>query len=320
VIPRAVLLGLMALIALFGAVTMCARSVVRDQIAAVAALDPRSFDALTLVVVGSGGAYENPQRHGPAVAVGLGPRIVLVDAGRGVAEGLRAVTIPVAQPDTVFLTSLLPENVVGLDDLLYTGWLAPRTAPVRLIGPPGTRALAEALMRAHAGGVAALTESLALPADGALLSALEVGDGWSEDRDGLAVRVAALPGGPLPALAFRFEAKGRSAVVSGVGWGGDALVPFASGAGALVLEALHRPSLDGAIEAGGEDAERLRREGALHASLEDAASVASRAGVGTLVLVRLRPPPILAWQFERAAGAGFAGKVVVAADGEEIVP
>ena len=39
-----------------------------------------------------------------------------------------------------------------------------------------------------------------------------------------------LAGGPLPALAYRAEWRGRSAVISGNGWAEDALVDFAQGA------------------------------------------------------------------------------------------
>ena len=81
--------------------------------------------------LGTGGGYENPDRRGPALALGLGADVVLVDAGRGVAEGLRAAQIPVAQPRLVVLTSLLPENTVGLDDLLQT---APGEAKVKTVG------------------------------------------------------------------------------------------------------------------------------------------------------------------------------------------
>jgi ribonuclease BN (tRNA processing enzyme) len=318
VIPRAVLLGLMLLVSLVGAITLCARQRVRSAVAAVAALDPRSFKTLSLVVVGSGGAHENPERRGPCIAVGFGPRIVLVDAGRAAAEGLRAAGIPVDQPDTVYLTSLLPENALGLDDVLLTGWLAPRKRPLRLIGPEGTREFAASLERAYARGAGALAEGLALPPEGERFEALEIGDGFSEERDGLTVRAALLPGGPLPALAYRAEAGGRAAVISGTGFGDEAVVALARGAAVLVHEALHRRSLDAAIEAGGEEGERLRREGELHTSLETVGVLANRAGVRTLVLVRLRPPPLFAWQFQHAVGASFGGEVIVAADGDEI--
>jgi hypothetical protein len=76
--------------------------------AGVVPIETRSYPRLTLVAVGTGGAYENPDRRGPSTAVAAGPRILLVDAGRSVAEGLRNATISVAQPDTVLLTPRTP--------------------------------------------------------------------------------------------------------------------------------------------------------------------------------------------------------------------
>ena len=79
------------------------------------------------------------------------------------------------------------------------------------------------------------------------------------------MRAAALPGGPLDALAYRFEASGRSIVVSGTGWAPDALVGFARGASVLVHEAAFIPEPEIARELGIDaEAERLRREIALH--------------------------------------------------------
>ena len=51
----------------------------------VAPLDPADYDELSVVTVGTGSAFENPERMGPATAVGLGTTVVLVDAGRGIA-------------------------------------------------------------------------------------------------------------------------------------------------------------------------------------------------------------------------------------------
>ncbi len=187
----------------------------------VGVIDHRRFETLTIITAGTGAAQEDPERLGPAIAVGAGERLVLVDAGRAAAEALRSAQLPLDQVDTVFLTSLLPENVVGLPELLLTGWAAQRERPLRLVGPPGTRALAEGLERAYALPIETTAEGLGMAADGARLEAIEAGDGWSEERDGLAVRAAQLDGGPLPALAYRFESGRRAAVVNGVGWGGD---------------------------------------------------------------------------------------------------
>jgi len=281
-------------------------------------LEPREFSGLAVITVGTGTEYENPHRLGPATLVGTGSRAVLVDAGRGVAEALRSARVPVVQPDTVFLTRLTPENTVGLDDLLLTGWLLSRERPLRLVGPVGTRALARGLEAAHAAGVAARGASLGLPADGARFEVVEIGDGWEARSGPLAVRAAALPGGPIPALAYRFEAAGRGVVVGTAGWGADALVALAQGADLLVHDAFWSESLEQAIEAGADDPDRLRHETAWLIPLEDVGAIAARAGVGTLVLTRLRPPPLYDFMFGRIVGEDFDGRLVVADDGEEI--
>jgi ribonuclease BN (tRNA processing enzyme) len=250
--------------------------------------------------------------------VGAGSRAVLVDAGRGVAEALRAAGVSVIQPDTVFLTRLSPENTVGLDDLLLTGWLLPRERPLRLVGPPGTVALARGLEAAHAAGVAARGEALGLPAAGARFEAVEVGDGWQATSGPLTARAAALPGGPTPALAWRFEANGRAVVVGTAGWGEDALVALATGADVLVHDAFWSESLEQAIEAGADDPERLRAESRWLTPLDDVGAIAARAGVETLMLTRLRPPPLYDFMFGRIVGEDFDGRLVVAEDGEEI--
>jgi ribonuclease Z len=302
------------------ALTCAARRADR-VIAGVAPLDARAFAQLTLVTLGTGGAYENPNRAGPCMALALGDEIALVDAGRAVAEALRSASIPVAQPRSVYLTSLLPENTVGLDDLLLTGWLAGREAPVRLVGPPGTRVLAERLIAAHGPAIRAQAEALDLPEAGAGFETLEIEDGWSEARGSLALRAGALPGGPLPALAYRFEAGGRSVVVAPAGWAPDALVDFARGAHVLVHEAAFVPTPDLAEKIGLDvDSERLRREGALHTSIEAVGDLAHRAGVETLVLVRLRPPPVYDLQITGLVDDRFGGHIVIAGDGDEITP
>jgi ribonuclease BN (tRNA processing enzyme) len=284
----------------------------------VGVLEPRSFETLTVVTAGTGAAQEDPERLGPLLVVGAGERAVIVDAGRAAAEALRRSNIPLGQPDTVFLTSLLPENVAGLGELLLTGWAAPRTKPLRLIGPPGTNALAQGLEQAYATAIAATSEALGQAPDGAGFDPVEIGDGWSEERDGLTVRAAALAGGPLPALAYRFESGGRSLVVNGVGFGREAVVALAQGADLLLQEAMHTPSVENATKAEGSEGERISKETAWHTRAETAGEIAARAGVGKLVLVRLRPPPLHDRQYLGLVREAFAGPVLVAEDADEV--
>ncbi len=299
----------------------CAAWRAERVMAGVAPLEAREFPSLTVVTVGTGGAYENPDRLGPAIALALGSEIALVDAGRGVAEALRAARIPIEQPATVYLTSLLPENTVGLDDLLLTGWLEGREEPLRLVGPPGTTALADRLAAAHEAGIRGRSAGLGLPEGGSRIEAVEAGAGWSETRSGLSIEAGALTGGPLPALAWRAEAGGRAVVVAPTGWAPDALVEFTRGANTLVHEAAFVPDAELAAEIGIDmDPERLDREARLHTSIDAVGGIAARAGVETLVLVRLRPPPVYDVQIAGPVGETFAGRIVIPDDGDEIAP
>jgi ribonuclease BN (tRNA processing enzyme) len=288
----------------------------------VAPLDQQAYEELNVITIGTGNEYENPERRGPSTAIGLGQAIVLVDAGRGIAEGLRAAQIPLNQPSLVVLTNLLPLNTMGLDDLLFTGWLTPREKPLRILGPPGTRALVEGLEAAHSAGRDALAPALGLPPEGGRFLVQEVNDGYSEEIDALKIEARALPGGPLPTLAWRFSNADSRIVVSGSGWGRETLTSFAGGADVLVHEAAYLPTLAELEGTGAEipNPERLELEAKLHTSIEDVGDLAADAQVDRLVLVRLRPPPFFNLQVESIVSTDFPGQVVVPDDGDVVYP
>ena len=289
--------------------------------ALVGPLEERHFASLTVIAVGTGSGYENPERLGPSTALAWGSEVVLVDAGRGVTEALRNALIPVTQPRLILLTNLLPLNVVGLDDLLYTGWLEDREEPLRVVGPRGTAALIEGLLAAHQAGADGLGRALPLSSRGARIEVEEVGDGYTEEIGDVTLRAGALPGGPLPALAWRFERGRRSVVVSGTGWAPDALVEFARDTDLLVHEAVYVPPPED-IEGAGviADPERLIQEAALHTSIEDVGALATRAGVKQLALVRMRPPPFYNFQVTLIVGQTYDGEISVPEDGESLNP
>lgn len=288
----------------------------------VAPLEPRTAQALEVVAVGTGSDYENPERLGPSTAIVHGETVVLVDAGRGIAEALRSAKIPLDQPSLVLLTNLLPLNTVGLDDLAYTGWLGDRRAPLRIVGPVGTRALVESLERAHAAGRDALGGALGLPAEGGRLEVEEVGDGHALELGRLRIEARALEGGPLPTLAWRFTEGDHRVVVSGSGWDRSALARFAANADVLVHEAAYLPTPEELEGTGAEvpHPERLEQEAKLHTPIVDVGDLAREAQAKRLVLVRLRPPPFFELQVRSIVANDFSGEIVVPKDGEVVYP
>jgi ribonuclease BN (tRNA processing enzyme) len=110
-------------------------------------------------------------------------------------------------------------------------------------------------------------------------------------------------------------------VVAPTGWALDALVEFTRGAHLLVHEAAFIPDADLARGLGLDvDPARLEREAGLHTRLESVGGLATRAGVETLVLVRLRPPPVYDIQVSGLVDDDFDGRIVIPDDGDEITP
>jgi ribonuclease BN (tRNA processing enzyme) len=88
----------------------------------------------------------------------------------------------------------------------------------------------------------------------------------------------------------------------------------------LIAEAVSVPSLEVAAQLGIEDTDRLVHEAKLHTPVEDIGTVARRANVQALALVRLRPPPVFNLQVSGIVSNEFNGTVIVPQDGDEITP
>ena len=284
-------------------------------------LETRHFERLSVITVGTGGAHEDHNRSGPSTAVGIGQQIWLVDAGRGLADALRKAKIPMVQPSTVLLTSLLPENTLGLDDLLAASWLEGRRERIRLLGPAGTADLARNIEAAVRPSLEVWSRGLAEELGDPGFDVTEIAGGWTVASESIEVNAGALPGGPAPALAYRFDWRGRILVVGGTGFNDDALVEFARGAHTLVHEANYIPTVEEAKTAELDtDPADLERQARMHTTLADVGMLATRAGVETLVLVRLRPPPVYTLQVTSFVNDTFEGSILVPSDGDEITP
>ena len=313
-----VLLGMIVLLGVLWGMAFLSKHFERVA-AGVAPLDEIAPEELSIVVVGSGGTFENPERGGPALLAGRGADLALFDAGRGVADGLRRAVVPVRQARAVFLSSLMPENTAGLDELYVQGWLDGAKTPLVVYGPAGTQALVEAMLAAQRPGAEAQARAFALAPEGGSVAARELADGAEVALGALRVRAFALAGGPLPALAYRLVDGERAFSFAGASWDAEALVRAAERTELLATEGVYQGSLDQAAAAGADVAQR-REEAKLHIALEAVGGVATRAGVRGVLLSRLRPPPAFHYQYEDIVEATYRGPVHIAEDGETITP
>lgn len=184
----------------------------------------QASDITQVVLLGVGNPNPVPERSGPATAIIVNGTSYIIDFGPGVmrraALAARDKNIPALEAKNIghaFLTHLHWDHSAGFPDLLLTSWTLGRKVPFQLVGPPGTRALADNIVQAYAEDIRFRVEGLE-PANN---------QGWrvvtSEAMSGVAyrddnVKVEVFPvchGGWDTAVGYRFTTPDRVIVISG---------------------------------------------------------------------------------------------------------
>lgn len=257
--------------------------------AAAANNAPAVSDTTAVILLGTGMPVPNPAAQGPATAVTVGSRIFLFDAGAGVMRQMAAAGLPTrGGPVTAaFLTHLHSDHTLGLPDLILTSWVMGRRAALRLIGPPGTRAMVGHLLEAWRQDIHVRTEGLERGVRGGqAVDVRETRGGVVYDSAG--VRVTAIPvphGNWTVAFGYRIDTPGKSIVISGDTAPSAAVERAAHGVDLLIHEAYPEARLAPEPRPGGEEWPRYMR--AFHTSDRELGALAARARPRLLVLYHI---------------------------------
>jgi ribonuclease BN (tRNA processing enzyme)/creatinine amidohydrolase/Fe(II)-dependent formamide hydrolase-like protein len=278
---------------------------------------PPPADSLRVVMLGTGTPNADPERSGPAVALVRGGRSYLFDAGAGVVRraALAAQSVGDALSpsmlQTVFLTHLHSDHTAGLADLMLMPWVLERTAPLRVIGPPGTKAMVDHLLAAYA-------EDREIRLDGGepsnrtgwRVEVSEVTEGEVFRDTQVVVRALRVPHGRWKtALAYRVEAADRRVVVSGDTGPSEALAAFCAGCDVLVHEVYSTERFKT------RPIEWQRYHAAYHTSTVELAGLATRARAPMLLLYhQLYWGATDADLVREVTAAGYRGRVYSARD------
>jgi len=197
-----------------------------------------------IVFLGTGSPVPNADRQGPSLAIVANGKAYLVDAGSGVVRQANSAFqrgIPALRPadlDIAFLTHLHSDHTLGLPDLIFTPWIQERVKPLRLYGPEGTKEMAAHILEAFKEDIEVRTSGLEHGnMTGYKVDAHDVQPGTVYQDGNVSVKAFLVKHGSWKeALGYRFEAGGKSIVVSGDTSPAESVVQACAGCDALIHE------------------------------------------------------------------------------------
>ena len=267
---------------------------------------------MDIILTGTGSPMVDPNRAGPSTLVKAGDQTLLVDCGRGVLMRAAAAGVGAANLSALLLTHLHSDHITDLSDVIITRWVTTFVpTPLRIIGPPGTKAVVEATLAALAPDI---SYRIAHHADITEPPAVEVEEhveGLVWNTGGVRITVAPTDHRPVePTIAFRITHGRASVVLAGDSVPCASLDELAAGANVLVHTVIRKDLVEQM------PAQRIRDILDYHSSVEQAAGTAARAGVDTLVLTHYVPPlvPGQEEQWRSLAAGQFSGRIELGDD------
>jgi ribonuclease BN (tRNA processing enzyme) len=251
-----------------------------------------------IVLLGTGTPAPDPERSGPSTAIVVNGTPYLVDFGAGVVRqaaaarkrgvrGLEAVNLRIG-----FLTHLHSDHTLGFPDLILTPWVVGRKEPLEVYGPPGTRDMAEHILKAYAADIDIRTGVKARTGDiehatisGYKVNVHEIQPGVVyKDQNVTVTAFAVHHGNWAHAYGYRFETADRTVVISGDTSPDAAIVDNCHGCDVLIHEVYTQASFDKVSP----EWKQYRRE--YHTSSKELADIATIAKPGLLIIYHRANP------------------------------
>jgi ribonuclease BN (tRNA processing enzyme) len=292
-------------------------------LAGAAALIPQHLRAQPLpdqlVLLGTGGGpTPKALRAAPAMALMIGGRLHIIDAGNGVARQAVLAGLPLKNLAHVWISHLHSDHVADAFTLPWLAWAGALITPLTVHGPQGMTAMARHWLRFAKTDIDTRIADEGRPDLRKLLGVREVQPGVQLSAGGLTVTAARVEHPPLiDSFAYRFDWAGKSVVYSGDTRPCPALIDLARGADLLVQEVMYLPALDRLIASESNAATLRAHLLASHTTAQQAGEIAAAAGVQRLLLTHLVPggdASVSDGDWSGAARQAFSGEVIVGRD------
>jgi ribonuclease Z len=105
---------------------------------------------MRVIMLGTGAALVDPDRHHSAILVTVEGRHYLLDCGHGATRQMVRAGVDPATVDVVLLSHLHYDHIADFGYFMISTWMVDRANPPVVVGPPGTRRYVDHLLAAGA--------------------------------------------------------------------------------------------------------------------------------------------------------------------------
>jgi len=292
---------------------------------------------LHVILVGSGGPMNNPERLPTCTAIIAGGEFILVDLGAGTIRNADLQNLPLRNLSAVFLTHFHSDHISDLGEANFWSLAMGRNKALDVFGPEGIKDVVDGYNLAYKHdtsyriahhGVDIFPPEACVPVAKTIRLAEKDGAELFFDRNGLKAYAFRVDHSPAtPSYGYRFEYKGNVVVISGDTKKIDNLTKHAKNADIFICEGL-RMELVKRVSDYAEKTGRPRIGKMLFDTLDyhidpvDAGKVAKEANAKKLVFNHI-VPPVTNFLVKRIFLDGvddvYDGDIVMGEDGMEFI-
>lgn len=257
---------------------------------------------MNIILLGTGGAFPDADRNGPAFLLQHKDRSFLIDCGSGVCHQLMKADVHPSLIDYIFFTHTHIDHCVEFPSLVFSSYLSGKEDGYHVFGPIGTKHFTQSIFGDTYNFAGPLIRKVKDREINILTEEVEQGIIFKEN--GLIVETTLVEHCKFPALSYKFTAEGKSVVFSGDTELCGNIINLAKNVDIFLIECTYPE--DGGTKP-------------CHLIPSQVAEIAEKSSVKELVLIHLSPQckgkeDVMVSEVKK----GFSGKVEIGYDLQKI--